>query len=296
MKRILVVLAVVGCQSTRPTPVQQWATAAAAAVFDSTPPAPSFAAGTYELVLLRGSPMLDDSAHAQRMIDSLPYWRGLDRARSHRDSVRALQKLIQSTGYGRDEYLGSLKEAANTKDSSKVVWEYFRDISCVSWIVSGSLELDVNGHYVDTKMSKRYCRGDRPRFTRHADVERDSLRACEEPAPPIPSTVTHMTCNLGRYGKDQLSYHFFGDTLQLGQFCDARNTYVLRLPATPPVASAADAYFSDGTCLGNGLPPKTHRSLANYVSVRRVELLESDEQLPRPRREAEQRERLQDPR
>jgi hypothetical protein len=192
---------------------------------------PKFAAGTYELVLVRDEPVFDDSLAVRDRVEQSLAWAPFDSARDWPDSVRLLDEYFKSLDR-RSDAAYEWGQATNAKDSAEVGRQIFENLRCTEWRSAGTLTLEADGRFVEEDEMRTYCRGKVPAYTRRMARSREPrrLETCESWKAPVPGLVPHLTCLSGRWWDGQIGYEYVGDTLTLHGDCDGRDTYVLRVP------------------------------------------------------------------
>lgn len=217
---------------------------AMAAYGDSTP---KYGPGQYDLVRVRGRPLVDDSAEARREVEGAWKWIALDTAATADDSTELLERYIARDRTG--DWSNLLAHAASEDDSTEVLTNFLEASSCTKWLVSGTVQLAADGHFVETHLVRQYCHGNPPRFASWNEESKDSLQFCMRVGQPVRSTIHHVSCVAGTYQNRWRNFRHVGDTLQLGQPCHGRSTYMLRgsVPAVAPARSGSLINYN-GTC------------------------------------------------
>lgn len=195
--------------------------------------APRFAAGVYQLILVRDEPFFNDSLAARKAVDGGAPWASIDVAASWRDSARVVDQYLRSQAW----YSGppeALSEARTHSDSATAIRALLREWSCTEWRSAATLRLDSYGTFVVDEKFTSYCRGAIPAYSsRTVTGEPATLETCTAWDPPVVSQVAHLTCREGRWWNGMYGYRSIGDTLELGADCDGRETYLLRDPHGP---------------------------------------------------------------
>jgi hypothetical protein len=196
---------------------------------DSLKGIPQFAAGMYDLVAVRDEPLLDDSAAVRNSIERMPLWASLDSARGWRDSVRAINRIVDEAGDNAHDL--SETDSVAAREASRRVIEL---VSCTAWQAGARLRLEPDGGFAVERRYRKYCRGKVPAYTHWTDSLTSVLSPCEDPwEAPAAGMVRHLTCRYGRYWDGVYNYRHVGDTLRLSSDCDGSDTYVLRNPQRP---------------------------------------------------------------
>jgi len=107
--------------------------------------------------------------------------------------------------------------------------------------------LYADGRFTKQEEYRRYCGGAEPVYTCRTVSHPEELDGCDW-EPPVPATVSHLTCRSGSWRYGDIHYSYVGATLTLSSDCDGRDTYVLRLPDRS--ASYVVARSSDVSHLG----------------------------------------------
>ncbi len=210
--------------------------AAAERVAADTGTHPRFIAGTYELVLVRGEPLFDDSGAVRSRVDGSLPWDVVDAARDWRDSAKVLFEIYERSPETSDEE-EDLRKAQSATDSANLIRGLFEDSCCAEWQSAATLELDAAGQFVTVHEMRSYCRGKSPAFTRRSVRGTPSaLESCGTWEAPAPGMALHLACRDGRWWNGSMPFRYVGDTLSLATDCDGTDTYVLRSREIPPVA------------------------------------------------------------
>jgi hypothetical protein len=139
--------------------------------------------------------------------------------------------------------------APTDDDSTTVLAHFLEATSCTQWLVSGTVRLGSDGHFVETHLVKQYCHGVAPRYAEWNAETKDSLQFCVRVGRPVVSAIHHVTCVEGTYQNRWRNFRHVGDTLQLGQPCQGRSTYVLKSTAPPATPARTGRLINyNGTC------------------------------------------------
>jgi hypothetical protein len=192
---------------------------------------PKFAAGKYELVLVRDEPVFDDSLAVRDRVEQAFAWRALDSARYWPDSVRLIDAYFNAMA-GTPDIMYDWRKATTTKDSEEVARSILEDVRCTEWRSGGTLTLESDGRFAEEDEMRTYCHGKVPAYTRRMQRSKEPrrLETCKSWEAPVAGMVPHLTCRSGRWWDGLIGYKYVGDTLTLNGDCDGRDTYVLRVP------------------------------------------------------------------